>query len=441
MTPEIKRRIEQIQNENVPDGYKKLNISNYIVPADWSEIHMDKLFKRLTRKNTVKNTNVLTISAQHGLINQQDFFNKTVASEDKSNYFLLQKGDFAYNKSYSTGYPFGAVKVLEKYESGIVSPLYICFEKTEKNKCSDYYLHYFEGGFANREIRAFAQEGARNHGLLNIAAEDFFNMSLVCPPLPEQQKISKILYAQDKVIALKQNLLQEKKQQKKYLMQKLLSADGTSFMLDGVKIDKSLWKNEKLGNILEFKNGVNSEKDKYGHGIKMISVMDILSEQPITFNSIKNSVEISEEDLKIYSVCNGDIIFQRSSENYEDVGKSNVYLDEKTATFSGFVIRGKKKHDYYPLCLNAILKTVSIRKQIMKKAAGAQHINIGQDSLASIIIKLPSLPEQQVIAKVLSAADKEIELLQKSIEQEKQKKKALMQLLLSGIVRVKIEEK
>ena len=130
MTPEIKRRIAQIQNGNVPDGYKKLNISNYIVPTDWSEIHMDNLFKRLTRKNTVRNTNVLTISAQHGLINQQDFFNKTVASEDKSNYFLLQKGDFAYNKSYSTGYPFGAVKVLEKYESGIVSPLYIfSFEK------------------------------------------------------------------------------------------------------------------------------------------------------------------------------------------------------------------------------------------------------------------------------------------------------------------------
>ena len=228
-------------------------------------------------------------------------------------------------------------------------------------------------------------------------------------------------------------------------MQKLLEVPYTNadceekFSLGGVVINKSEWKKEKLGNLLEFKNGINADKEKYGYGIKMISVMDILSDNPITSDSIKSSVEISDNELKTYSVNYGDILFQRSSENYEDAGSSNVYTDGKhTVTFSGFVIRGKKKADYEPLCLNAILKTDSNRSQIRKKAAGAQHINIGQDSLKSIQIYLPSLPEQKIIAQVLSTADKEIALLKSSIEQEKQKKKSLAQLLLTGTVRVKI---
>ena len=439
MTPEIKRRIEQIQNENVPDGYKKLNISNYIVPADWSEIHMDKLFKRLTRKNTVKNTNVLTISAQHGLINQQDFFNKTVASEDKSNYFLLQKGDFAYNKSYSTGYPFGAVKVLEKYESGIVSPLYICFEKTEKNKCSDYYLHYFEGGFANREIRAFAQEGARNHGLLNIAAEDFFNMSLVCPPLPEQQKISKILYAQDKVIALKQNLLQEKKQQKKYLMQKLLSADGTSFMLDGVKINKSEWKKEKLKNLCEMSSGSTPKRDHHENFSGNISwltsgelkhkyifdTLEKISEQAVSFSNLR----IYEKGTVVIAIYGLEAAGIRGTCS---ILSTKTTISQACMAFTNFKKISNEFFYYWYLFNGQIIG--------IKYAQGTKQQNLSVDLIGNLMLPIPSLPEQQVIAKVLSAADKEIELLQKSIEQEKQKKKALMQLLLTGIVRVKIYE-
>lgn len=431
MTPEIKRRIEQIQNENIPDGYKRMNVSDSCIPNEWTTISMSDLFTEVSEKNH-PDSDVLTIIQGTGTVLREESGREIIYDTDSlSNYKFVKKGDFIIHlRSFE-----GGLEIAN--QNGIVSPAYIIL-RPKSNIATEYYYALFHSNRFISQTMAPAVEGVRDGR--SVKYEVLKNQVVPFPPLPEQQKISKILYAQDKVIALKQNLLQEKKQQKKYLMQKLLSADGASFMLDGVKIDKSGWKNEKLGNILEFKNGVNSEKEKYGHGIKMISVMDILSEQPITFNSIKNSVEISEEDLKIYSVCNGDIIFQRSSENYEDVGKSNVYLDEKTATFSGFVIRGKKKHDYYPLCLNAILKTVSIRKQIMKKAAGAQHINIGQDSLASIIIKLPFLPEQQVIAKVLSAADKEIELLQKSIEQEKQKKKVLMQLLLSGIVRVKIYE-
>ena len=220
MNPTIKARIERIRRGEVPEGYKRTKIG--IVPKEWCEERLKHYFKRLTRKNSEKNQNVLTISAQYGLISQEDFFNKSVASEDKSNYFLLKKGDFAYNKSYSNGYPYGAIKRLDYYEKGIVSPLYICLESLQENT-SDYFAQYFEAGLLNKEIHAVAQEGARNHGLLNIAVEDFFNTRVVVPKVPEQEKIAEILAGQDRVIALKEKLLAEKQKQKKYLMQQLLT--------------------------------------------------------------------------------------------------------------------------------------------------------------------------------------------------------------------------
>ena len=123
MTDTIKHRIEKIRRGEVPEGYKKSK--NGIVPGNWKEVRFKRMFSRITRRNTINNTNVLTISAQYGLINQEDFFSKSVAGSDKSNYFLLRQGEFAYNKSYSANYPYGAIKRLEAYPSGIVSPLQI----------------------------------------------------------------------------------------------------------------------------------------------------------------------------------------------------------------------------------------------------------------------------------------------------------------------------
>jgi type I restriction enzyme S subunit len=118
--------------------------------TDRTSVRFDKLFNRLQTRNTEGNTNVLTISAQHGLISRQDFFNKSIASEDLSNYYLLRKGDFAYNKSYSSGYNYGAVKCLTNYESGVVSPLYICFSVAKGNECPEFYAQYFESALLDK---------------------------------------------------------------------------------------------------------------------------------------------------------------------------------------------------------------------------------------------------------------------------------------------------
>ncbi|MCA9328815.1 restriction endonuclease subunit S, partial [Candidatus Saccharibacteria bacterium] len=140
---------------------------------DWQKRQLKDFFERTTDKNKLGNKNVLTISAQQGLVSQTDYFNKSVAAKDLTGYYLLEKNDFAYNKSYSAGYPTGAVKRLKNYDVGVVSTLYICF-KPKTNQIIDYFEQVFNAGIQNHEIEKVAQEGARNHGLLNIAVEDFF---------------------------------------------------------------------------------------------------------------------------------------------------------------------------------------------------------------------------------------------------------------------------
>ena len=191
--------------------------------GEWKNYRLNQITKRIKRKNDIANDNVLTISAQNGLINQSEFFNKEIASEDKSNYYLLQRNDFAYNKSYSSGYPFGAIKRLTRYDVGIVSPLYICFQIIAEEVSLEYMEQYFEAGLMNREIQAFAQEGARNHGLLNIAVDDFFNAKIVLPSYDEQLAIAKLLTAADKEIDLLRRDLEQEKRKKKALMQLLLT--------------------------------------------------------------------------------------------------------------------------------------------------------------------------------------------------------------------------
>lgn len=187
---------------------------------DWEIKRLGDIATRITNKNKENNINVLTISAQHGLISQLDFFNKSVSAKDLTGYFLLSKNYFAYNKSYSNGYPMGAIKRLKYYEKGVVSTLYICFDFNSDIDL-DFMEHLFEGGIQNSELEKIAQEGARNHGLLNIGLADFFNIELTIPSLDEQRCIGKFLHKLQEKIELEKQLLLKYENQKKYLLRNL----------------------------------------------------------------------------------------------------------------------------------------------------------------------------------------------------------------------------
>ena len=145
----------------------------------------------------------------------------------------------------------------------------------------------------------------------------------------------------------------------------------------------------KLDTLMALKNGINASGDKFGRGTKCISVMDILNNSCITYDVIKGEVDVDEKILQNFTVEYGDAVFQRSSENVQDAGRANVYMDkDRPATFSGFVIRGKRIANYEPMFMNGLLNTFSVRKQIMSKAQGAQHINVGQEILSSVRVNI-----------------------------------------------------
>ena len=187
------------------------------------------------------------------------------------------------------------------------------------------------------------------------------------------------------------------------------------------------WEELGLSELLDFKNGLNPKPDKFGKGIKFISVMDILNNAVITYDCIKASVDVTEKELSDFSVEKGDILFQRSSETLEDVGRANVYMDDKTAVFGGFVIRGKKKGEYDPRYFNYLLRSPFARKRIIPMGAGAQHFNIGQEGLSKVKLHFANIEEQKKIGKMLSLLDERISTQNKIIEDLKKLKCAIIE--------------
>lgn len=198
------------------------------------------------------------------------------------------------------------------------------------------------------------------------------------------------------------------------------------------------WETKKLGDLLEFKNGINASKEQYGKGIKFINVLDILNNNFITYDNIIGRVDIDTSLASKYSVQYGDILFQRSSETREEVGTANVYLDkEKSATFGGFVIRGKKIGNYHPIFFNKLLKTKSARESITSKSGGSTRYNIGQEILTSVSLCFPSLSEQKKISDFLSLIDERIQTQNKIINDLKTLKNATAKMIFSQELRFK----
>lgn len=192
----------------------------------WRKARLGEICIPITRKNSIGETKVLTSSAKHGLISQLHYYKKSVSGADLSKYYLLRNGDFAYNRSSSNGYPFGATKRLNKYDQGLLSVLYLCFSIISESVCvSDFLLSVFDAGCFNRQLRAICQEGARSHGLLNITKSDFFELSFYLPILEEQNSISEGLRTAQEEIDLLKKMTERYRAQKRWLMQKLLTGD------------------------------------------------------------------------------------------------------------------------------------------------------------------------------------------------------------------------
>jgi len=192
--------------------------------GEWKKVQLGEIFERVTRKNNGVSTNVVTISAQRGFVRQGDFFNKIVASETLDNYYLIKKGEFCYNKSYSNGYNWGATKRLNDFDEAVVTTLYICFRlKNVIENSGNFFEFYFDANLLDEGLTQIAHEGGRAHGLLNVTPIDFFNLIIRIPSFEEQQIIAEIIKSSYEELRLFNKYLELLKNQKQGLMQVLLS--------------------------------------------------------------------------------------------------------------------------------------------------------------------------------------------------------------------------
>ena len=383
----------------------------------WEQRKLGDIVERITRKNTNNESDLpLTISAQYGLIDQNEFFDKRIASKDVSGYYLVKNGEFAYNKSTSNDAPWGAVKRLDRYKNGVVSTLYIVFSIRDSNTTdSDFLATYYDTDRWHSGIQAVAAEGARNHGLLNISASDFFNTTLKMPAdIEEQRKIGAFFKEIDNTITLHQRKLESMKLLKKSLLQKMFPKSGETVPEVRFPGFTDAWEQRKLGELGTTYTGISGKTSSdFGHGdARFITYMNVYS------NAIANPlmVEPIEIDQKQNEVKVGDVFFTTSSETPDEVGMSSVLLEKQGTVYLNsfcFGYRPKEKIDLHYLAF--MLRSEVVRKKIIFLAQGISRYNISKNKMMEISVPLPTIEEQSKIGGFLNNLDNLITLHQREL--------------------------
>ena len=372
---------------------KVLNVPTLRFPeftGNWEKTKLADITKRVLRKNKgVVSERPLTISAQYGLIDQRDFFNKVVASENLEGYYLLKKGEFAYNKSYSNEYPWGAVKRLDSYDEGALSTLYICFECIGVD--GDWLVHYFDSPKWNGQVSAIAVEGARNHGLLNVGIEDFFGTQHFVPNnKKEQKKIATFLNLIDERISTQIRIIEELKLYRNTLVFRLLTP-------------KDKWLRLSIGDVAHVIGGGTPDtniEDYWNGNIQWYTPSEIgkkkyvtESERTLTQKGLDNS---SAKLLPPNTI----LLSTRAT-----IGECSIAKQE-CCTNQGFqsLIANKVTPEF----LYYLIQTK--KKDLLSKASGSTFAEISANEVRKIHICIPSTQEEQkAIVQPLSAYDEKIE--------------------------------
>ena len=267
--------------------------------------------------------------------------------------------------------------------------------------------------------------GAGRNKTLNIKTMLEYKFDI--PLRSEQARIAVFFQHLDSLITLHQRKYDKLAQLKKSMLDKMFPKPGERFPEIRFAGFTDPWEQRKLGELLLFQNGFNGSSESFGSGTPLISVMDVLDDEFITHETVRGKARLNCEEASRYCVEYGDVLFQRSSENQEDAGTSNVYLDQHVSSaFGGFVIRGKKVGEYNPIFIKYLLGSSFIREQITHRAQGAQHINVSQDTLADVALLMPSMREQEAVGLVFLHLDNLITLHQRKLELLRNTKKSLL---------------
>ena len=380
-----------VSSSNSLEKRPKLRFPGFDEP--WRVERLSDFADRVTRKNSKNETDLpLTISSKDGLVDQVSYFNKTVASKDMSGYYLLKNGEFAYNKSYSVGYDFGSIKRLDRYPMGALSTLYICFAL--KKHDSDFIKAYFDSLKWYREIYMISAEGARNHGLLNVPTDEFFDTKHYLPEnTEEQRKIADFLITLERRIEAQQSLVDNLKKYKRGLLHDVLS--------EKIKITTETWTEHRIGEFLHSKN------------IKQLPTTDAPLMAFTATGGVCDKGErydrgflVKDASSKLYKRTDlNDFIY---SSNNLDVGSIGLNLYGSAVISDVYEIFSIKDAD--PWFISEAIKQKPIMCRILKYRQGCLYgqYRIYAEDFLGVSVKIPSYEAQKKIGAVFSKIDGKI---------------------------------
>ena len=385
-----------VSSSNGLEKRPKLRFPGFDEP--WKAEKLSDFADRVTRKNTNNETSLpLTISSKDGLVDQISYFNKTVASKDMSGYYLLKNGEYAYNKSYSVGYDFGSVKRLDRYDMGALSTLYICFAL--KKYDSDFIKAYFDSLKWYREIYMISAEGARNHGLLNVPTDEFFDTKHYIPQdIAEQRKIANFMIALERRIVAQQSLVDNLKKYKRGLLRKVFA-----------KLSDSCEKrNLKEVSVLFADGDWIESKDQASDGIRLIQTGNVGF--GVYIDKAQNAKYISETTfrrLNCLEIYDDDILISRLPEPAGRACLLPKSTERRITAVDCTVIRTDssvmdRNYLLQFLCSEQYLKTVN------SFLAGGTRQRISRKNLEGIEVPHPSIDEQRYFGSFLCKVDARI---------------------------------
>ena len=363
---------------------------------EWEHVALSEIAARVTRKNKDNASKLpLTISAQYGLVDQISFFNKVVASADMSNYYLLRQGEFAYNKSYSSDYPWGAIKRLDRYPQGALSSLYICFAVNDKVD-SDFAVHYFESSKWHREVSNIAGEGARNHGLLNIAVGDFFDTKHRLPSSKEEQK---------KIAALL-NLITERIATQIKIIEKLES------LIRGI-VETHYSQCECINQVRISELGepfstMNMSKEYLSEeGNECILYGELFTTYGCVIKEVKSRTHISTNKATVSQ--SNDLLFPASTTvdamsliAPSAICKEGVILG---GDLFGVHVNKNYNNEYLSYLINYIYKS-----KLARYAQGSTIIHLHYSDIKNATLLLPTIEEQNYLAHIMRVVEEKINI-------------------------------
>ena len=365
---------------------QKANVPELRFPGfegEWCAEKLSDFSERVTRKNTNNETSLpLTISSKDGLVDQISYFNKPVASKDMSSYYLLKNGEFAYNKSYSVGFDFGSIKRLDYYPMGALSTLYICFAL--KKHDTDFVKAYFDSLKWYREIYMISAEGARNHGLLNVPTDAFFETKHYLPQdILEQRKIADFLIALDCRIEAQQSLVDNLKKYKRGVIRTLLTPDFCKFK--DVK-----WISAKIGDLGRFIKGASlSKADISDEGTPFILYGELYTTYNEVITQVVRKTQSSVEQQYFSQI--GDVIIPTSGETPEEISTASCVMIPDVILAGDLNIFRCSKVD--GRIISYILNHV-VNGNIARIAQGKSVVHVQASEIAKIEIAYPDAESQ-----------------------------------------------